>query len=287
MKSKDTCPVRRARADEPLDPLPDARPLDHRVVELEGRGLAAAVDPGAGRRAPCCGCSTPVPRRTPAGSTGCSSRDRQRAHVCRHRLARRRTRQAGQVEAMDGVVGDALEHVGPRGAGEVEVEHLLRVGDTVRVRARPGRAPPRRGEGVLVVEPLDGLRRRGAAPRSARTARPWHARRAGWTPGCTRGRRRPRPPGGRSRAGRRRSRGRRASGTVRKASTARENRWPVSRYFADSTRTTRCPAAWKERHSASALVILPPLTRTVRRTAGPAARAGLRPDHRPRRGRRR
>ncbi len=61
---------------------------------------------------------------------------------------------------------------------------------------------------------------------------------------------------------------------MRKTSTARENRWPVKRYFADSTSTTRCPAAWKERASWSALVILPPLISTVRGARSRACRTG-------------
>ena len=64
------------------------------------------------------------------------------------------------------------------------------------------------------------------------------------------------------------------SGTTWNASTAREKRCPVKRYFAVSTSTTRCPAAAKARARCSALVIFPPLTSTVRRCAGGSSGRG-------------
>ncbi len=143
----------REAGDELAHPRLDGRLVDALVVDLEGRGRAADVDEhaavaGGGVRAPFAAGHERLqdPRvvrrdRFGRGKAG--------------RLGDARPRQRGQIEPVDRVVGDVLEHVGPAVAGEVEPWDGGGLGDQVGVRHPEAEVGSGGGEAVLVVEQLD------------------------------------------------------------------------------------------------------------------------------------
>ena len=155
MKSNDSCPLTPQRADEAAHPLLDLRLVDHRVVELERRGLAARPDLHAAVPHGAVGAVLP-PRGELLEDPG-----RVRGHRLRPGellgLGRRGARQGREIEPRDRVVGDALEDPGPGLRLEVEVLDLLRRGDPVGLGDGQAERVGGLGEAVLVVEDAQHL----------------------------------------------------------------------------------------------------------------------------------